>query len=102
MSGTLGQYLSDVASVAGMERRLACSLSVAAKTIDHMDCFDDEQRSEIYSILQALRQDTAIHCGMVGQWVSEKTPPSGLGGATQNSEPRPVEDSPWRAGSGYA
>ena len=68
MSGT-GQYLSDVAAVAGIERQLACKLSVAAQAIDHMDCFDDEQRSEIYTILQTLRQDTAASCGMLGQWL---------------------------------
>jgi hypothetical protein len=82
MSGTLGNYRSDVSNVVSLEQQLALTLSIAAKAIDHMDCFDAEQRSEIYTILQALRQDTAAHCTLVGQWVRDRKEPLG--------EPRPV------------
>jgi hypothetical protein len=71
MSGTLGNYHSDVSNVVNIEQQLALTLSIAAKAVDHMDCFDAEQRSEIYTILQALRQDTAAHCTVVGQWVRD-------------------------------
>jgi hypothetical protein len=105
MSGTFGNYHSDVSNVAGIEQQLALELSIAAKAVDHMDCFDAEQRSEIYTILQTLRHDTAAHCTLVGQWVRDRkeplgeprtvgssgsasnrlTSPSGLGGATQRA-----------------
>ena len=71
MSGTLGNYRSDVSNVVNLEQQLALTLSIAAKAVDHMDCFDAEQRSEVYTILQALRQDTAAHCTLVGQWVRD-------------------------------
>jgi hypothetical protein len=75
MSGTLGNYRSDVSNVVNLEQQLALTLSIAAKAVDHMDCFDAEQRSEIYTILQALRQDTAAHCTLVGQWVRDRKDP---------------------------
>jgi hypothetical protein len=85
MSGTLGNYHSDVSNVVNIEQQLALTLSIAAKAVDHMDCFDAEQRSEIYTILQALRQDTAAHCTLVGQWVRDNP--------SFSSEPIPVESS---------
>ena len=78
MSGTFGNYHSDVSNVAGIEQQLALTLSIAAKAVDHMDCFDSEQRSEIYTILQTLRQDTAAHCTLVGQWVRDRDNPVGV------------------------
>ena len=72
MAGTFGQYQSDVASVALIEEQIVCGLSLTASTIAHMDCFDAEERSEIYTILQALREDTVAHQTMLGQWVSDR------------------------------
>ncbi len=97
MSGTFGNYHSDVSDVVGIEQQLALTLSIASKAIDHMDCFDAEQRSEIYTILQALRQDTAAHCTLVGQWVRDRKEPLG--------EPRPdfAKASPGKPeGSGHS
>lgn len=71
MSGTFGNYHSDVSNVVNLEQQLALTLSIAAKAVDHMDCFDAEQRSEVYTILQTLRHDTAAHCTLVGQWVRD-------------------------------
>lgn len=66
----------EVSHVARIEEQLAAGLSQAAREIDHMDCFDDEQRAEIYAILKALKDDTAAHRQLVGQWVSDRDRPN--------------------------
>ena len=38
-----------------------------------MEFFDQEQRAEIYTILQAMRADSQVHQEVVGRWVSDVT-----------------------------
>jgi hypothetical protein len=109
MSGTLGNYHSDVFNVVNLEQQLALTLSIAAKAVDHMDCFDAEQRSEVYTILQTLRHDTAAHCTLVGQWVrdnpSSSSEPRSVGsGLSASNRPTPQGglESATPEGNGYA
>ena len=54
-----------VPDVANLEAGLAAMLGRTAMEVEHVECFDEEQRAEIYAILQALRSDTDLHRGMV-------------------------------------
>lgn len=69
-----GQF--DIAALKHLEEQLALQLDQTAHEIEHMDCFDDEQRAEIYTILQALREDSQAHrhavAAWAGQWVSDR------------------------------
>ena len=56
---------SDVSALTGIEHQLASVLIETADEIKHVECFDDEQRAEVYAILQALRDDTEAHRAMV-------------------------------------
>ncbi len=49
-----GQYIS-------VESDIAASLLATADELAHTECFDQEQRAEIYAILQALQSDTENH-----------------------------------------
>jgi hypothetical protein len=49
------------ADLAGLEARIAASLDETADELAHAECFDEEQRAEIYAILQALRTDSRNH-----------------------------------------
>ena len=51
--------------VACLEARLVAILGRTAKEVDHTECFDQEQRAEVYAILQALKSDTDVHRAMV-------------------------------------
>jgi hypothetical protein len=53
------------ADLEGMEARIAASLETTADELAHAECFDQEQRAEIYAILQALRNDSTNHQQMV-------------------------------------
>ena len=56
---------SDVSALPGIEHQLASALVETADEIRYVECFDDEQRAEVYAILQALRTDTEAHRAMV-------------------------------------
>lgn len=56
----------------GLEAQLAAGLRRATQQIAHSECFDDEQRAEVYSILHALKADTELHQSVIGRWVSHK------------------------------
>ncbi len=58
----LGEAVPDVAN---LEAGLAAILGKTATEVDHVECFDEEQRAEIYAILQALRSDTDVHRALV-------------------------------------
>jgi hypothetical protein len=64
---------SEVSRMAGLEDDLAAAIEQAADQIAHAECFDLEQRAEVYSILHALQADSAAHRQMLGQWVSDVT-----------------------------
>ena len=51
----------DLATLARLEEDLADQLAKIQYELDHTDCFDPEQRAEIYTIVQALRDDTKAH-----------------------------------------
>ena len=61
----------DISGLANMEDQLAAVISRAASEVGHIDTLDDEVRSEIYTIIQAIRSDTQQHRQIVGQWISE-------------------------------
>ena len=65
----------DVAALAGMERQLAETLVRTAGEVSHIQCLDNEQRAEIYAILQALKLDTEAHhslASMLSTYISER------------------------------
>jgi demethoxyubiquinone hydroxylase (CLK1/Coq7/Cat5 family) len=67
-----GHAPAELGLIATIEERLAKQLTQACKEVEHMDCFDNEQRAEIYTILKALRDDSAAHREMLGQWISDR------------------------------
>ena len=58
VQGDSGNYISDLE---GIETSLASMLVETADEVAHTECFDDEQRSEIYTIIQTLKADTELH-----------------------------------------
>ncbi len=44
-----------------VESEIANCLSQTTDELAHSECFDLEQRAEIYAILQAIKTDTKIH-----------------------------------------
>jgi hypothetical protein len=57
---------------AALEEDLSRTLRRTAEEIAHSECLDEEQRAEVYAILEALRSDTQTHRRLVGLWVSDK------------------------------
>ncbi|TFG88601.1 MAG: hypothetical protein E4H17_02105 [Gemmatimonadales bacterium] len=51
----------DIQAVATMENSLASSLTATSSEVAHSEYLSVEQRSEVYSILEALRADTEHH-----------------------------------------
>jgi hypothetical protein len=54
--GGKGVYLA-----AALEDRLARQLSETSREIDRAECFDPEQRAEVYAIMEALQTDARAH-----------------------------------------
>lgn len=67
MSNAEGQFISDVAGIGRLEDKLAASLVNTADEVAHTECFDAEQRAEVYAILEALKTNTKMHRAMVKQ-----------------------------------
>ena len=65
-----GGLFGDLARI---EQGLVDIVQAASKEVGYAECLDDEQRAEVYSILHALRNDTAAHQQLVGQWVNDAT-----------------------------
>lgn len=65
MSGIETRANENVPDLAGMEARIAESLDETADELAHAECFDQEQRAEIYAILQAIRTDATNHRAMI-------------------------------------
>jgi hypothetical protein len=55
-----------------LEEELSDSLRGAAEEVAHARCLDEEQRAEVYTILDTLRADTRMHRHVVGTWVSDR------------------------------
>ena len=73
MQGILRQYADEFTAAAKMEDCLARSLSETANEVSRAECFDAEQRAEVYAILDALKQDMRTHRRSVGLWVNDLT-----------------------------
>jgi len=68
------EYISDSTDgVLNVENLLTAILHQTSDEVDHNEYLDIEQRSEIYSILEAMQTDTEAHRHIIGQWVNEKT-----------------------------
>jgi hypothetical protein len=52
-----GTYLSDLTLLAKAERKVAVHADRACGRLNRMEDLDEEQRSEMYAILQALKHD---------------------------------------------
>ena len=70
IKNNLGQKLSAAAQAEGS---LDASLTDIAGEVARAECFDTEQRAEVYAILDSLRADTKAHCRQVGRWVNDQT-----------------------------
>ncbi|MGB2820239.1 MAG: hypothetical protein WBF17_04615 [Phycisphaerae bacterium] len=48
-------------SAANAEDQLAATLMATSDEIAHSDCLDAEERSEVYTIVEAILADTRVH-----------------------------------------
>jgi hypothetical protein len=55
----------DVRSLAGVESKLAATLLATSDEVAHSECLDVEERSEVYTILEAIQADTQVHREMI-------------------------------------
>ncbi len=70
MAGQVGRYLPDISNAVVLERQLAAALGETAQELGHAECFDLDQRSEIYTILRTLKSETDAHGRLLGRWIS--------------------------------
>jgi hypothetical protein len=56
---------NDTGQWVGVEAGIVRALSESADELAHAECFDQEQRAELYTILQAIQADTANHRQMI-------------------------------------
>ena len=64
----------DLTVLTRLEETLAEQLVKIQYELDHADCFDDEQRAEVYTIVQALRDDTQAHIRFLAQAAGHYVP----------------------------
>jgi hypothetical protein len=55
-----------------LEEALSDALSRTAAEVAHAECLDQEQRAEVYTILETLQADTQSHRLVVGRWISDR------------------------------
>lgn len=60
------------------EDGIARTLTLTADELAHAECFDEEQRAEIYAILQAIKTDTETHRQAVELLAKRLSDPEGL------------------------
>ncbi len=61
-----GMYIpSDRTEWTAVESKISDVLAQTTNEMAHAECFDQEQRAEVYAILQAMKTDTANHRQMV-------------------------------------
>jgi len=60
-----------VSDLKKLEDELAAMLARTAGEVDHAECFDQEQRAEVYAILSALRADTQAHRTMLDRLAAQ-------------------------------
>lgn len=73
MNGPTDTQVHDMTYISALEDNLAAQLHQAASKISHTECLDDEQRSEVYTILGALRSDTANHRALLSELAQKLT-----------------------------
>jgi len=71
MTGSAGSYIPDMSDMAEVEKQLVTVLGKSVDELNHSECFDMDQRSEIYTILTTLKAETQTHQETIGQWVSD-------------------------------
>ena len=57
-----------------LEEELSVSIRRTTEEMAHAECLDEEQRAEVYTILETLRSDTKTHRQVVGMWISDRPP----------------------------
>ena len=65
MAEAVSQFYQGKPQLTDAESKIANSLAVAAEELAHSECFDNEQRAEIYAILGAIKTDTENHRRMI-------------------------------------
>ena len=73
MKGMKRKSAGNLSAMAGVEEVLATSLQQAAGEVARTECFDTEQRAEVYAILDTMRADTEQHQMAVGHWVNDQS-----------------------------
>ena len=61
----MAERSTDVAQMASLEDKLAATLTETADEVARSECFDAEQRAEVYTILKTLKANTETHRAMV-------------------------------------
>ena len=72
MESVRNELADRLTAAADIEARLAASLSETAGEVARSECFDAEQRAEVYVILDALRSDSKAHRETVGVWINDR------------------------------
>ena len=67
------EFAHQMSQAARLESRLADALTDTAEEVARTECFDSEQRAEVYAILDTLRADSQAHRECVGRWVNDRT-----------------------------
>ncbi|MFW6132475.1 MAG: hypothetical protein ACOC8F_01160 [Planctomycetota bacterium] len=63
----------EIVRAAQLESRLREALAATVDEVARAECFDPEQRAEVYAILDSLRADSEAHNACIGQWVNDRT-----------------------------
>lgn len=65
----------DLPNPAEVEQRLAAELDAASDEVARAECFDPEQRAEVYAILAALRDESHLHrdqaANLAGRYIKD-------------------------------
>ncbi len=59
---TDASYISQAGS---LEDKLKATIAQSSHEVAHCECFDSEQRAEIYTILETLKSNSETHRAMV-------------------------------------
>ena len=65
MTSMEAQLHQDLSEWANVESKISNSLTETTDELARSECFDQEQRAEIYAILQAIKNDTDNHRQMI-------------------------------------
>ena len=73
VTGTSNTISDRLSALAEVEDQLAAVLCETAGDVARSQCFDREQRAEVYAIIDAMRSDVEAHRQSVGKWVNDQT-----------------------------